>query len=163
MLNAAVWCGSSIFLTLALPALFSPDLKRVLSSAGVGFAAEAILSRYFILQYCCGAIALAHLTAEWFYFGRRWPRLDTGLVVTVLALSLIGGLWMQPKMRALHLVKYYGRTVEQQAQAGRAFGIWHGVSETANVVIIGCLIWYFWRAGKMQESPRFVSFSKMRG
>ena len=51
MLNAAVWCGSAIFLAIGLPALFSPELKRLLSPAGVGFAAESIVARYFILQY----------------------------------------------------------------------------------------------------------------
>ncbi len=61
ILNAAVWCGSAIFLVVGLPALFSPDLKKLLTDPGVGFAAEAIVGRFFKVQYCCGAIALAHL------------------------------------------------------------------------------------------------------
>src|SRR5208282_902701 len=110
MLNAAVWCGSSIFLVIGLPALFSPELKRLLTSAGVGFAAEAIVGRYFILQYWCGGIALAHLLAEWFYCGRPLWRLNLGLLLVILSLGLAGGLLAQPKMRALHVTKYFGKT-----------------------------------------------------
>lgn len=90
MLNAAVWCGSSIFLVIGLPALFSPELKRLLTAAGVGFAAESVVARYFVLQYWCGGIALAHLLAEWLYCGRPLWRLNLGLLVVILSLGLAG-------------------------------------------------------------------------
>jgi hypothetical protein len=163
LLNAAVWCGSAIFLAIGLPALFSPELKRLLTAAGVGFAAEAIVSRYFILQYWCGGIALAHLLADRFYCGRQLWRLNFCLLVVVLSLGLAGGLWAQPKMRALHIAKYFSKTSEQQAKAGRAFGAWHTASEAVNLLVIGGLIWYLWRVSREEEAPRFVSFSKMRG
>jgi hypothetical protein len=163
LLNAAVWCGSSIFLVVALPALFSPELKRLLTAAGVGFAAETMVARYFVVQYWCAGIALAHLFAEWLYFGRPLWRLNFGLLAVVLALSLIGGLWLQPKMRALHVAHYFGRTTEQQIQAGKTFAGWHAASEVANLLVIGCLIGYLWQVSRVQESPRFVSFSKIRG
>jgi hypothetical protein len=163
ILNAAVWCGSAIFLVFGLPALFSPEMKRLLTDAGVGFAAESIVGRFFILQYWCGGIALAHLVAEWLYSGRTMWRLNLWLIAAVLAVSLAGGLVAQPKMRALHIAKYYGRTLEQQTQAAKTFAAWHGVSETANIVIIGCLICYLWQVNREPEAPRFVSFSKIRG
>ena len=50
ILNAAVWCGSSIFLIVGLPPLFSVEMKRLLGEPGVGFAAQTILARFFILQ-----------------------------------------------------------------------------------------------------------------
>ena len=163
LLNAAVWCGSAIFLVVALPALFSPELKRLLTAAGVGFAAESIVARYFILQYWCGAIALAHLLAEWLYCGRPLWRLNLGLLVVVISLSLAGGLWLQPKMRALHVAHYFGRTSEQQMQAGKTFAAWHAALEAANLLVIGCLVWYLSRVSREQEPARFVSFSKIRG
>lgn len=163
MLNAAVWCGSSIFLVFALPAVFSPDLKRLLTDGGVGFAAEAIMSRFFILQYCCGGIALAHLLGEWLYSGRTMWRLNLWLISTVLVLGLLGGLVAQPRMRALHIAKYYGHTAAQQIQAAKAFAAWHGVSETANLVVICCLICYLWQVNKEPQPLQFVSFSKIRG
>ena len=163
LLNAAVWCGSSIFLIVALPALFSPELKRLLTAAGVGFAAESIVARYFIVQYWCGGIALAHLLAEWLYCGRPLWRLNLGLLAVVLSLSMAGGLWLQPKMRALHVAHYFGRTSEQQMQAAKTFAAWHTASEAANLLVIACLVWYLWQVSREQEPARFVSFSKIRG
>ena len=77
--------------------------------------------------------------------------------------GLAGGLWAQPKMRALHITKYFGKTNDQQTQAAKSFAAWHAVSETANLIIIGGLVLYLWRVSKVQESQRFMSFSKIRG
>jgi hypothetical protein len=148
---------------LALPAVFAPELKRLLTPAGVGFAAEAIIARYFIVQYWCGGIALAHLIGEWFYFGRPMRRVNLGVVVGVNCLGLLGGLWAQPKMRALHITEYFGRTAEIQAHAAKIFGAWHAVSMTANLIVIICLAWYLWRISREQDTERFMSLSKMRG
>jgi hypothetical protein len=162
LLNAAVWCGSAIFLAIGLPALFSPELKRLLTPAGVGFAAESIVARFFILQYWCGGIALIHLAAEWFYCGRPLRRLNLGVLVVVICLGLAGGLWAQPKMRALFITENFGGTSEQQAKAAKTFAAWHAASETANLLVIAGLVWYLWRVNREQEPERFVSFSKMR-
>ena len=118
VLNAAVWCGSAIFLTIGLPAIFSPELKKLLTLPGVGFAAEAVVARFFLVQYWCGAIALAHLLAEWFYCGRPVRRLNMALVLGLLAIALAGGLWVQPKMNALHEVKYFGRNTRAAGPGG---------------------------------------------
>jgi len=66
-------------------------------------------------------------------------------------------------MRDLHRTKYFGRTSEQQLQAGKAFAAWHTASEAANLLVIGGLVWYLWLAGREQEPPRLLSFSKIRG
>jgi hypothetical protein len=163
ILNAAVWCGSAIFLTIGLPAVFSPALKTLLTPPGVGFAAEAVVARFFMLQYWCGAIALAHLLAEWVYGGRPVRRVNLALVLGLLALALAGGLWAQPKMNALHEVKYFGKKAEQQAEASKAFSQWHAAAESVNLLVIGGLIIYLWRVSGPPESPRFGGFSKIRG
>jgi len=163
ILNAAVWCGSAIFLTIGLPAIFSPDLKKLLTAPGVGFAAEAVVARFFLVQYWCGGIALAHLVAEWLYSGRPVRRLNLALVLGMLTLALAGGMWAQPKMRMWHAVKYFGKTAEQQMQAGRDFALWHAASETANLLVIGGLILYLWRVSGPGETPRFGCFAKIRG
>jgi hypothetical protein len=163
VLNAAVWCGSAIFLTIGLPGLFTQHLKNLLTEPGVGFAAEAVVARFFWLQYWCAAIALAHLLAEWLYSGRPVRRWNLALLLGLLTLALAGGLWVQPKMQNLHIIKYFGKTVEQQTQAGKAFALWHAASETANVAVIAGLILYLWRVSSPPESPRFGSFTKLRG
>jgi hypothetical protein len=163
ILNAAVWCGSAIFLTIGLPAVFSPEMKKLLTAPGVGFAAEAVVARFFLLQYWCGTIALAHLLAEWLYVRRPMRRLNLALVLAMLTVALAGGLWAQPKMRAWHATKYFGKTTELQTQAGQSFALWHGISETANMLVIGGLILYLWRVSLPPAGPRFGGFSKIRG
>jgi hypothetical protein len=163
ILNAAVWCGSAIFLTVGLPAVFSPGLQTLLTKPGVGFAAEAIVARFFMLQYWCGAIALVHLLAEWIYGGRPVRRLNLALVLGLLALALAGGLWAQPKMNTLHQIKYFGKKPDLQEEATKAFALWHGASESVNLLVIGGLILYLWRVSGPPEGPRFGGISKIRG
>jgi len=163
ILNAAVWCGSAVFLTMALPGIFSPELKNLLTAERVGFAAEALVARFFLLQYWCGAIALTHLLGEWLYCGRPARRFNLTLVLAMLAVALAGGLWAQPKMNKLHLVKYFGTVPEQRTEAGKTFAIWHAASETANLLVMGGLILYLWRVSGIPESPRFGGFNKIRG
>lgn len=162
ILNAAIWCGSAIFLVVGLPAVFSAELKQLLTPAGVGFAAEAIVARFFLVQYWCGVIALAHLAGEWLYLGRT-RSLDVGLVVAMLAIALAGGLWLQPKMQRLHKVHYFGQTAEQRELAGKTFGAWHGASESANLLVIAGLIAYLWRVSRPEEYSPPGIFSKIRG
>jgi hypothetical protein len=163
ILNAAVWCGSSVFLAIGLPAVFSPEMKKLLTAPGTGFAAEAVMGRFFALQYWCGAMALVHLLAEWLYSGRPARRLNVALALGMLAVALAGGLWAQPKMRELHALKYFGKTAEQQTQAGRSFALWHAAAQSANLLIIGGSILYLWCVSGPPETPRFGNFNKIRG
>jgi hypothetical protein len=95
--------------------------------------------------------------------GFSFCRLNLGVLVVVISLGLLGGLWAQPKMRALHVTEYFGATSEDQARAAKTFAAWHGVSEAANLFVIAGLVWYLWRVNREQEPDRFVSFSKLRG
>jgi len=162
IVNAAIWCGASVFLVVGLPGLFSPQLEGLLTKPYVGFAAEAVLRRYFILYYCCGAIALLCLAGEWVYFGRG-SQFDAALLGALTFLGLVFGLILQPRMHDWHFLKYFGRTVEEQAHAARLFGIWHGISQLLNLAVIAGLILYLWRTTRPPESPRYGSFGKIRG
>jgi hypothetical protein len=42
IVNAAIWCGASVFLIVGVPGLFSQPLEALLSKPYVGFAAEAV-------------------------------------------------------------------------------------------------------------------------
>jgi hypothetical protein len=163
ILNAAVWCGSAIFLVVALPSMFSPELKQLLTAPGVGFAAETLVARFFVVQYWCGAIGLAHLAAEYLYAARPARPLVLGLVLGLLAVAMIGGLWLQPKMQVLHKLHYFGKTAEQRDEAGKTFALWHGASESVNLLVIAGLIIYLWRVSKPDDQPVSGIFSKIRG
>jgi hypothetical protein len=168
IVNAAVWLGAGVFLIIGLPAIFSDKLKEKLGAMGppgVGWAAELIIARYFILQYvCCGA-GILHLVLEWLYCGKPLFQRNLALLLALAGFSLAGGLWLQPKLKDLHTFKYFDRSPSVQAQAARAFNAWHGASECGNVLVIGGVLYYLWRVSRPGEQARFGSLNlgKIRG
>jgi hypothetical protein len=154
--NASIWAGASIFMLISVPALFSPDLTRLLSPAYVGFPAEAILSRYFMLQYVCAGVALVHLFAERLYLGRPIQRFTLWLLLGITCLGLLGGFVFQPKINKLHVAKYWGNTPVLRADAAHSIKIWHGVSEVANLIMVGGILIHLFRVTRGSESSRFL-------
>ncbi|MCL5099386.1 MAG: DUF4149 domain-containing protein [Candidatus Omnitrophica bacterium] len=163
--NAALWFGGTLFFTLILgPAFFSDMLTLfgwpktgMLARYYAGAVAQMMIERYFIIQYCCGAIALAHLAVERLYTGRVLRRSTLYLVVGLFGLGLAGGLWLQPRMRQLHQTMYglSGPVTPAQAeQARRAFGIWHGISQSANLVSLAGLVIYLWQVTRPGGAQR---------
>ena len=169
ILNAALWLGAAVFLIIGLPALFSDEFKTGFFGPGApyfaGLAAQRILARFFILQYWCGGVGLAHLTLEWLYCNKPLVQRNLGLLAVLIGLALVGGLWMQPKLEGLHRQMYYGATRAAQDGAGRAFKAWHLVSECGNLIAIGGLLVYLWRASRSGEHARFERSNpgKIRG
>jgi hypothetical protein len=174
ILNAAVWCGAAIFLLIGLPAVFSDELKKELGqigvtpgaqAMGVGFAAQAVLARYFVLQYCCVAIGLAHLVLEWLYAGKPLLQRNLAILLVLGGLALAGGLWMQPKLKDLHHTMYLAPAQPARDQATRAFKAWHGASECGNLLVVGGLLVYLWRTSGSGDQARFgnLSLGKIRG
>jgi len=164
VINAAVWLGASVnFACTVTPAFFSDAMLRLLGLPHAGAAALVVAQHCFMLQSVCGAIALAHLVAEWLYAGkpiRRWP---TYLVTGLLGLALLGGS-VQPKLQRLHLEMYGMRsTPQQRTRAGAAFRNWQAVVQAANVVSILGLAIYVWQVASAGMAARFVSATKFRG
>ncbi len=162
IVNAAAWFGSAIFLVVALPPLFSAEMKRLLGLPGVGFAAQTIVARYFVLQYICAAIALGHLIAEWLITGRPLLRFNLGLIAGLIGLALLGGLWMQPKLRDLHQGIYYGATADIRDKSAKSFRAWHGASESANLLVIAGVLCYLCSVVEAPEHPRVLRLTKIR-
>lgn len=160
--NASIWCGAAVFTIIGLPAVFTGESGRILTKQYAGFAAEAILARYFILQYFCAAVALAHLAFEWLYLGRSARRFTLGLLIGLACVGLIGGLVAQPKLCQLHRAKYWAKTAEERSRADHAFKVWHGGSQVVNLLVVGGLVVYLWRIVKSTESSRFVGSNKIR-
>ncbi len=166
LLNAAIWLGAAISFTFALgPAFFSEEMKALFRQHYYnGAAAQIVMKRYFILLYCCAGIALLHLCLEKLYSGKTFERLTSVALALAISLSLLGGIWLQPKLRELHLRKYNARSsLEVRSQADRSFKTWHGVSQTINLFVIGGLLIYFWRSSGPANTTRFVSANKFKG
>ena len=159
--NVAVWFGAAVFTVVALPAVFSGESAHYLQ-LHAGFAAEAIMGRYFILQYCCAAIALSHLAIEWLYLGRASRRFTVGLLIGLACMGLLGGLVAQPQIHQLYLAKNWSNSLQAKAQASKSFKIWHASSEVANLLVVMGLVVYLWRIVKSADSSRFVGSTKIR-
>lgn len=171
IVNAAIWFGAGVFFAAAiLPAIFSPDMHKVFGVAAdspyypyyPGGVALVLFKRFFMLQYVCGIIALLHLFAEKLYLGRPLPRLGTALVIGIFSLALIGGVWLQPRMEILRQTIYTGTNPDQKERARHSFGLWHGISEFANLVIIGGLLAHLVRVTRPGESDRYSTFTIFR-
>lgn len=155
VLNAAIWFGSAIFFTFgAGPAFFSPEFKQIIPPPYNGVAAQFIIGRFFILQYICGAVALGHLLVEWMYTGRPLPRFLFGVLLGIFCLGLLGGLWLQPRLKHWHLIHYRGATAEERAAAGRAFGIGHGISQVANLMVLAGIGFYLSRVTSSKSAKK---------
>jgi hypothetical protein len=168
VVNAAIWFGSAIFFTFAGgPAMFSQDMKELLGGAYPvysGAIAQVVIDRYFILHHWCGGIALVHVLAEWLYTGRPLHQVTLWVVGTAFCLGLVGGFALQPHLKKLHRTKYAVQsTPVEKETAAASFRVWHGVSSSVNLLVLGGLLYYLWQVSNPANSARFVPGNKFRG
>lgn len=168
ILNAAIWLGGSAFFTLVAGQIpFSPEMKEVLGPVHspylVGAVAQVGVARFFSFQLVCAIVAIAHLGAEWLYQERRNRKFLLWMLAAMLAVTLLGDYWLQPKMRNLFRGKYaVNYTQPQRDASARSFGMWHGVSMTVNLLMLGGLIIYLVQMSRPPEAARFVSPGQFR-
>ncbi len=167
--NAAAWLGASVFYTVAAgPAVVSSDMQALLGAKYFpyfsGAVAQILLGRYFNFHLVCAVIALLHLVAERIYLGRTAPRFWAGLLAALFALSLLGSVWLGPKLvglqRAQHVLH---ATPAQRAAVAKSFRLWHGVFQAFNILVIGGVAVCLWRVANPPDELRFVGSPQFRG
>ena len=164
VLNAAVWFGAVVFFTLAGgPAFFSDEMLGFLPRPYAGRAAEVVIGRLFVLQQWCAVIALLHLLVESLYFGRRGEARRAALVGGLLLMNLVGGYWLLPRMHELERIRYSpASTVAEAAAAASRFGLWHGLSQIVNLVVVISLAYCIWKLARPISAPRLGGFDRFR-
>jgi hypothetical protein len=100
---------------------------------------------------------------QWLYLGRSPRKLWLGLLIGILSLSLIGGSWLQPKLRALHTTQYTDPKPERRTAARASFRVWHGAAQGVNLLMLCGLALYLWRVANPPDPTRFVSTANFRG
>ena len=165
LLNAAVWLGAAVSFAFAIgPAFFSEEMKAMFPPPHNGAAAQIVIKHYFILLHVCGAVAVLHLVLEKLYLGKVAERLTVIVLSVTIFLGLLGGFWFQPKLKDLHLRWYDARSSEiAREQAHQSFSLWHGISQTMNIIVIGGLLVYLWRVSNPPSASRFLTANKFRG
>jgi hypothetical protein len=155
--NAAVWFGASVFFTVVVgPAFFSEPMLRLLGRPHAGAAAQVVLERYFLVHQLCGAIALLHLVAESLYLGRVIPRWILVVLLSVFALGLVGGYAIRPRLERLHVTMHQpSATEEARERARRTFGVWHGLSQGLNLVVLAGVLVYLLQVTRPPDTSRY--------
>ena len=141
VVNAAVWFGAGLFLTVVVgPNFFSPAVTDLVGRQNAGLIAQSVLAKYFVLQGVCTVVALA-LQLRSVTGGSALARRSRWGLAVVLALVCVGGFWLQPKLVELNRQRYAITTsAEERPILARQFGMWHGVSQMGNLlVLIGAL------------------------
>lgn len=162
LLNAAIWLGATVFCSTAVrAALNSHDLVNLVGAKYFtpvsGAVAYIIQARLFQLQIACALLAWLHLLGEWLYLGRQPGRGRVALLTGLFTLSLMGSFWLGPQLTRLHHAQHApGVRVEDRDAAARSFPRWHGMLQTTNVLMIGGVIFYFWRITQTDNALRFV-------
>lgn len=146
LLVVAVWLGATVFLTFgAGPAFFSPAMLEVVPRYHAGRAAQIVLESFFEFQLVCSWLAAVLVLVDWATTGRLPRRWALGVLGALLALVLVGGTVLQPRLRHLHAVMYApNSSVEQKEVATVQFRRWHGVSQVGNLVVLIGVVAYFW-------------------
>ncbi len=169
LLNAAIWLGSVVFVTfVAGPTFFSEEMLTFLPKAHSGRAAQLLLERYFTLHCVCAGFAATHLLVEWLQTRQPVSPFHRNLLLSVIALVLLGGFWLAPRLQRLHPamypeIYYPNDPVKRQelAQpelveaAKKSFGLWHGLSQTANLLVLFGLLGHFFLVNRPSTAPRF--------
>jgi hypothetical protein len=169
ILNAGVWLGAAIFVTVgAAPAIFSQEMKDLLGAkyypSFSGSIAQIVIARYFRLQVICCFLALVHVLAEWLYCGKTPRKLRLSLLIGLVSVSLVGDYGFQPKIKELHHVKYSpAATPAQREAAAQSLRAWHGLSQSVNLLMLVGLTVYLWRLTNPPDEPRFLNAAKIRG
>jgi hypothetical protein len=167
VMNAAVWLGGGVFFTLvAGPAFFSADMRGLLGANNYpyysGAIAQLVLKRYFLFHIICGGLALFHLLIQRFCLGRS-NKFSLALVAGLLALTLIGGNWLEPHLSGLHATRYATQTPPAEREtAAQAFRTWHAISQIVNLLILCGLATHVWQATAASDTTRFVGSVKFR-
>ena len=176
--NIAVWTGGSVFFSfLAGKVFFSPEVTQFTPPPYNGLVAQAMLERFFLLHYICGIFAISHLLLEWFIKQGAFPKRPVSYIGILLLLALLGGKLISPNLNVWYQQKYqfqiksegeppmiefkpYSKEIRQDAKL--KFNIWHGISQTVNLIMLIMLTYHFWKLIYPSNSSHLQTYSQKK-
>ena len=145
--------------------MYSPDAQGLLQKSFGYLSAlltQIVRARFLYTSLACGALALLHLVAEWLYLGRPVRRFPLWLLCILLAAVLLGGSWLQPRLKSLHTTRFLGPTAAERQAAQNSLGFWQTLAHAVDLLTIGGLAVYLWAMANPPDTLRFVSPGKFR-
>lgn len=101
LLSLVCWLGGMIFFSI----FSAPVIFRVLTRVDAGKVVSGIFSRYYLLGYIAGSVAL--VLALYFCLlrsGRAWWILSAAALAFALGLTVYAGAVLRPRIDAIHFV-----------------------------------------------------------
>ena len=165
MINAAIWFGATFFASVILsPAFGSDPMLAILPQSHAGRAMQIVFERFSVLQYWCGGIALAHLLTEWLYSGKPLRPWTLYLVSGAVALAVVGGFWIEPRVKKLHLDVYGVRsTPQQREQSRRSLVVWGDAFGVVQYLMVIGPFLHLLQVTAAGSAPRFPHAAKFKG
>lgn len=145
---AWIWLGGSLCLSfIVAPALFSAELRTAMTKEQAGMAAQLVLKKHFFFQCACAALMGIGILAQ------RQRNAGTYCWALATILILVGGLWLTPKLTALHqqmqpLLYGLPASALPAEQFKSAFGKWHGVAQLANLAVMAIVGGWLFLSGR---------------
>ena len=178
--NIAVWAGGSVFFSfLAGKVFFSPEVTQFTPPPYNGLVAQAMLESFFMLHYICGILAISLLLLEWFinYPQGTFPKRAISYIGILILLALIGGKLISPNLKVWYQQKYqfriknegsppmiesksYNKEIRQNAKL--KFSVWHGVSQTVNLIMLIMLTYHFWKLVHPSTQNHLQTYSQKK-
>lgn len=167
VLIAAVWLGAALFFTLGVaPAMTSKEMETLLGHNNYGYFSVAIgqllASTYYRLFLTCAVLAVLHAVTEWLYLGKYLPRFWLWLLLVLLGLGLLQVAVIQPRWKEANRQHYSPGRPETREHGARSARVYDILSLGFQLIMVGGVAIYFWRAALVPNPTRFVSTGKFR-
>ncbi len=138
LLVLSLWLGTGVGVAfIAIPVVFSPEIKTTLPPGMAGGVAQAILLRLFMWQV--GFAGLSGLLFAWERFrdAEASGRLRAWLLPPLILLSLVSLFFVHPYLARMHQERYAIETPEpRRRELATRFGALHGASQGVNLMIL---------------------------
>jgi len=169
--NAAIWFGGAFFFTfVGAPTFFTDEMRRLFPPPYNGAVAQMALDRFFIFNYGCAIVAGLHLAAEWLYAGREIRRATVALLAAMFLIALSGGVWLEPKLEALHKTRYAEQyrlspmpSADAQKAADKSFRRWHGAAQAMNLAMLAGLLLFLAHIIRPDSASKSLRSPQIRG
>ena len=138
LLVLSLWLGTGVGVAfIAIPVVFSPEIKTTLPPGMAGGVAQAILLRLFEWQVAFAGVSGLLYAWERLRNAEAAGRLRAWLLPPLILAALVSLFFVHPSLARMHQERYALETPEpRRRELAARFGAVHGISQGANLMIL---------------------------